>query len=168
MIRLALGSVADIAIVPMQDILGLDSRARMNVPGKAEGNWALAIPPRAAHRRRRSRLAELTAVYGRWNGTPPRDLDPHHRADSRRDVRSDRREAGSEAADGLDDRGRSRPERRPSEDGRARGTSAATRQVRRGGVEGREGQVTSRGELARPRRGCRTSDADSRSRPCRT
>ena len=35
MIRLALGSVADVAIVPMQDLLGLGSEARMNVPGKA-------------------------------------------------------------------------------------------------------------------------------------
>ncbi len=33
-------SVADTAIVPLQDILGLDSRARMNMPGTSEGNWA--------------------------------------------------------------------------------------------------------------------------------
>ena len=39
MIRLAFASVADTAIIPLQDILGLDSRARMNMPGKAEGNW---------------------------------------------------------------------------------------------------------------------------------
>jgi 4-alpha-glucanotransferase len=37
--RLALLSVADIAIIPLQDILGLDSDARMNTPGLAEGNW---------------------------------------------------------------------------------------------------------------------------------
>lgn len=39
LMRLALLSVADIAIIPLQDILGLDSDARMNTPGLAEGNW---------------------------------------------------------------------------------------------------------------------------------
>ena len=39
LIRLALASVADTAIVPLQDVLGLGSEARMNVPGRAEGNW---------------------------------------------------------------------------------------------------------------------------------
>ena len=39
MIRLAFSSVADTAIVPLQDILGLDSSARMNVPGTSAGNW---------------------------------------------------------------------------------------------------------------------------------
>ena len=39
MIRLALASVADTAIFPMQDVLGLGSEARMNLPGTAAGNW---------------------------------------------------------------------------------------------------------------------------------
>ena len=39
LIRLALNSVARIAIVPMQDVLRLGDEARMNVPGMAEGNW---------------------------------------------------------------------------------------------------------------------------------
>jgi 4-alpha-glucanotransferase len=39
LIRLALGSVANQAIIPMQDLLGLDSTARMNFPGTAEHNW---------------------------------------------------------------------------------------------------------------------------------
>ena len=39
MIRLALNSVARVAIVPMQDVLRLGDEARMNVPGMAEGNW---------------------------------------------------------------------------------------------------------------------------------
>ena len=70
MIRLAFASVADTAIVPMQDILGLDSRARMNFPGKAEGNWAWRYRAGAARSANvRARLAELTAVYRRWNGT---------------------------------------------------------------------------------------------------
>src|SRR5262249_18571600 len=40
MIRLAFSSVADTAIIPLQDVLGLGTEARMNVPGKARGNWA--------------------------------------------------------------------------------------------------------------------------------
>lgn len=39
MIRLALTSPANTAIVPIQDLLGLGSDARMNIPGTAEGNW---------------------------------------------------------------------------------------------------------------------------------
>jgi 4-alpha-glucanotransferase len=39
LIRAALASVADTVIIPMQDILGLGSEARMNLPGRASGNW---------------------------------------------------------------------------------------------------------------------------------
>jgi 4-alpha-glucanotransferase len=68
LIRSAISSVADTAIAPMQDILSLGSEARMNVPGKASGNWgwrftASQFPEAAANR-----LADLTATYGRWNG----------------------------------------------------------------------------------------------------
>jgi 4-alpha-glucanotransferase len=40
MIRAALASRADLAIIPMQDVLALGSAHRMNVPGVADGNWA--------------------------------------------------------------------------------------------------------------------------------
>ena len=39
MIRMAMASVADIAVTPLQDVLGLGNEARMNVPGTATGNW---------------------------------------------------------------------------------------------------------------------------------
>ncbi|WP_412465940.1 malto-oligosyltrehalose synthase [Pedobacter sp. KLB.chiD] len=39
LIRLCYASVAKLAMVPMQDILQLDEKARMNVPGEATGNW---------------------------------------------------------------------------------------------------------------------------------
>ncbi len=42
-IRLALASKASIAIIPVQDILHLDSEARMNLPGTAEGNWTFRL-----------------------------------------------------------------------------------------------------------------------------
>jgi len=77
-IRLALASVADISIIPMQDILGLDSRARMNIPGEAEGNWRWRFRADQLTPLIKDRLADLTAVYSRWNGTPPAKVDPHH------------------------------------------------------------------------------------------
>jgi 4-alpha-glucanotransferase len=40
LIRIALNSVANLAIVPLQDVFGLGTDARMNFPGVAEGNWA--------------------------------------------------------------------------------------------------------------------------------
>ncbi len=40
MIRAIMGSVANVAIVPVQDLLGLGSKARMNRPGTGEGNWS--------------------------------------------------------------------------------------------------------------------------------
>lgn len=36
---MALASVADLAILPLQDLLSLDDRARMNDPSKIAGNW---------------------------------------------------------------------------------------------------------------------------------
>jgi 4-alpha-glucanotransferase len=79
LIRLALSSVAATAIVPMQDILGLGSAARMNVPGLAEGNWAWRLRPGQFDAPARRRLAEMTASYGRWNGRVPPSLRPPRR-----------------------------------------------------------------------------------------
>jgi 4-alpha-glucanotransferase len=39
LIRAAYASVARLAIVPLQDLLGLGSGARLNTPGTADGNW---------------------------------------------------------------------------------------------------------------------------------
>ena len=47
MIRAVLASVANVAIMPVQDLLGLGSEARMNRPGTAEGNWAFRLAPGA-------------------------------------------------------------------------------------------------------------------------
>lgn len=71
LIRLALASVADTAIIPLQDLLGLDSSARMNVPGRPTGNWHWRLRPGQLDASTRERLADLTAVYNRWNGPVP-------------------------------------------------------------------------------------------------
>ncbi|MEM3011868.1 MAG: 4-alpha-glucanotransferase [Candidatus Hadarchaeales archaeon] len=63
--RLALGSVAELAILPLQDVLGLGREARMNTPGRAEGNWRWRVEPWQLTAEAVERLAELTEFYGR-------------------------------------------------------------------------------------------------------
>jgi 4-alpha-glucanotransferase len=65
MIRLALSSVADIAIIPLQDVLGLGEEARMNLPGTTGGNWQWRYWPGALDDMLAHRLHTLTALYGR-------------------------------------------------------------------------------------------------------
>jgi len=64
-IRAAFASVADTAIVPLQDVLGLGSEARMNMPGRPEGNWRWRLEPGRLRPGVRDRLAELTVLYRR-------------------------------------------------------------------------------------------------------
>jgi 4-alpha-glucanotransferase len=65
MIRLAMSSVASTAIMPVQDLLGLGSEARMNSPGKAGGNWRWRLEPGAITPALEKRLLECTRTYGR-------------------------------------------------------------------------------------------------------
>jgi len=65
MIRLALASVANTAVVPVQDVLGLGSEARMNRPGSATGNWVWRLSPGALGGVHAERLALMTTTYGR-------------------------------------------------------------------------------------------------------
>jgi 4-alpha-glucanotransferase len=58
-------SVADTAIIPLQDLLGLDETARMNRPARARGNWRWRFRPGALTTRTTDRLRELTVAYGR-------------------------------------------------------------------------------------------------------
>lgn len=65
LIRLALSSIANQAIIPLQDVLGLGTEARMNVPGYAEGNWNWRYQADAVTEELRTRLKTLTTAYGR-------------------------------------------------------------------------------------------------------
>ena len=65
MIRLAFSSVARIAVIPMQDILGLGSAARMNTPGTTKGNWQWRLPENPDLKKEGEKLFELTKVFGR-------------------------------------------------------------------------------------------------------
>ena len=68
LIRLALQSVAAWAIVPLQDVLGLGTEARMNVPGRPNDNWTWRYATGALNPVHAERLGELTASCGRWPG----------------------------------------------------------------------------------------------------
>lgn len=61
-------SVAALAIVPMQDVLGLGSEARMNMPGRAKGNWRWRLQKKQLRAGHLKRLADLTEATGRWTG----------------------------------------------------------------------------------------------------
>jgi 4-alpha-glucanotransferase len=64
-IRAALASVADTAIVPLQDVLGLGNEARMNLPGRASGNWRWRFTQGSLTDEIRDRLKRLAELYGR-------------------------------------------------------------------------------------------------------
>ena len=65
MIRALFASIADTAIVPLQDLLGLGAEARMNTPGIAEGNWTFRYHAAALTDELADRLRAMTQVYGR-------------------------------------------------------------------------------------------------------
>jgi 4-alpha-glucanotransferase len=64
-IRGALLSPSQFAVVPMQDLLGLGSEARMNRPGVLGGNWQWRMPAGAASETLAARLGEMSELYGR-------------------------------------------------------------------------------------------------------
>lgn len=65
LIRAALASVADLAIVPAQDLLGIGSEGRMNVPGRAAGNWAWRMRGDDLTVDLIGKLRDLNDLYGR-------------------------------------------------------------------------------------------------------
>ena len=65
LIRLAMMSVADMVVFPLQDILGLGEEARMNRPSTAEGNWEWRFLPDQLTPTLAQRLLEMTEIYRR-------------------------------------------------------------------------------------------------------
>ncbi len=70
-IRLLYASVANTAIIPMQDALGLDARARMNFPSTPRGNWEWRMRPTAPSDSLANHLRELAETYERASGSTP-------------------------------------------------------------------------------------------------
>ncbi|RYZ24468.1 MAG: malto-oligosyltrehalose synthase [Chitinophagaceae bacterium] len=63
--RMALSSVAQTAILPVQDLLGLDERSRMNTPASANGNWGWRLLPGQLQKDLAQRLRTWTELYNR-------------------------------------------------------------------------------------------------------
>jgi 4-alpha-glucanotransferase len=63
--RIVLASPAALAVLPMQDLLGLGREARMNLPGTATGNWKWRMLPGAASKRLAARLRAMIDASGR-------------------------------------------------------------------------------------------------------
>jgi 4-alpha-glucanotransferase len=67
LIKLALQSAADIAIIPFQDVIGLGSEGRMNFPGTSKGNWEWRFTWDQVGPEPAKWLYDLSALFGRCN-----------------------------------------------------------------------------------------------------
>ena len=65
MIRAAETSIARLCIIPLQDLLGLDSNSRMNIPAHPEGNWTWRFKPDALTPELAKKLAAITDIADR-------------------------------------------------------------------------------------------------------
>ncbi|MBK6429936.1 4-alpha-glucanotransferase [Candidatus Amarolinea dominans] len=72
-IRVAWASVADMALTPLQDLLSLDSEARMNFPGRPSGNWGWRYQADDLSAELGNRLLELTYLYRRLSPQPEKE-----------------------------------------------------------------------------------------------
>ncbi len=64
-VRAALGSVCELAVVPVQDLLALGSSARFNTPATTQGNWTWTLPPGLLTPERAAHYQHLNRIYGR-------------------------------------------------------------------------------------------------------
>ena len=71
MIRAASASVAATCIIPMQDVLGLDSAHRMNKPGQSEGYWEWRFSWSQVESTHAEHLYDLAMLHGRHPNAPP-------------------------------------------------------------------------------------------------
>ncbi|MEZ5741477.1 MAG: 4-alpha-glucanotransferase [Burkholderiaceae bacterium] len=70
LIHAASASVARLAVYPLQDVLGLDTRHRMNTPGLAQAQWAWRFTPDQVQAWHGERLYRISAAHGRLPGAP--------------------------------------------------------------------------------------------------
>jgi len=76
LVRLAFASVADMAVVPLQDLMKLGTEARMNFPSKAQGNWQWRFRAPMLTPEISGRLRELALLYGRCPAEPEEPEEP--------------------------------------------------------------------------------------------
>jgi len=65
-LRLVCNSVADTAVYPLQDVLGLGTEARLNRPGRPDANWTWRYPPQALRHEVAAALRDMAQLAGRW------------------------------------------------------------------------------------------------------
>ena len=70
LIRLALSSVTNLAIIPLQDLMQLGNKARMNYPGRPGGNWQWRYKEEMLSAKISERLRDLTELFGRVPSEP--------------------------------------------------------------------------------------------------
>jgi malto-oligosyltrehalose synthase/4-alpha-glucanotransferase len=63
--RLAMASIADLVILPLQDLLGLDQSSRMNTPASVENNWVWRLKRGQLKKEHQKRLLKWTKIFGR-------------------------------------------------------------------------------------------------------
>jgi len=80
-IRALYASAGDTALVPLQDVLGLGSEARMNTPATMSGNWTWRFGAGDLNEELSARLRRLAELYGRFPAVPP-EQRPEHTAES--------------------------------------------------------------------------------------
>jgi 4-alpha-glucanotransferase len=80
-IRALYASAGDTALVPLQDVLGLGSGARMNTPATMSGNWSWRLRDGDLHEDLSARLRRLAETYGRFPAVSP-EQRPEHTAES--------------------------------------------------------------------------------------
>ena len=64
-IAMAMGSVASLCVIPIQDYLGLGSEARINIPSTLGGNWVWRLKKGQFGKEAVSEIARVTKLYGR-------------------------------------------------------------------------------------------------------
>ncbi len=77
LIHLALGSPANLTILPMQDVLGFGNDCRMNTPGTTTGNWQWRCADRFINDDLATWLADLTHFFGRTPTTTQGKVEPN-------------------------------------------------------------------------------------------
>ncbi|MBV9927121.1 MAG: 4-alpha-glucanotransferase [Acidobacteria bacterium] len=80
-IRALYASAGDTALVPLQDVLGLGSEARMNTPATMSGNWSWRFRAGDLDEGLSARLRRLAELYGRYPAVTP-ERRPEHTAES--------------------------------------------------------------------------------------
>lgn len=65
LVRLAVSSVADLCVIPLQDYLGLDNRARINQPSTLGKNWKWRLEKKALTKEMARNISRLMDLYGR-------------------------------------------------------------------------------------------------------